>query len=133
MTLETKTLDRIRMLRLQAVNLAEFHAMYAQQYASDSNCDKKGYGFGKDNRFAAFKISTTFDSWRGYYGQSSCSTILDGFEETSKFMIEALNVHQKEIFATAARLMREEAAKLTEKAEEELETLREMLEEAKEG
>lgn len=127
MTLKTETLERIRSLRTEAHKLATFHEGFAKQYASDSKCDKKGFGFGKDNRFAAFKVSTSFDSWTGYYGSSSCCRALSINEKAAEFIVKAMNVHQKEIFATAARLMREEAATLTDSAAEELAALQQML------
>jgi hypothetical protein len=128
MTINTQTLEKIRSLRIGAHKLATFHESYASKYASDSNCDKKGYGFGRDNRFAAFKVNTSFDSWAGYYGSSGCGSILGSSDLHADFIVKAMNVHQKEIFATAARLMREEAAGMTEKAGEELAALQQMLE-----
>jgi len=131
--MDTKTIDTIKALRSEAANFAGFHALYAEKYEPDSNCDKKGYGFGTDNRFSAFEIKTSFDSYAGYYGSSSCSTIMHVYHAdlVKPFLIKALNVHQKEIFATVARLMREEAAKLTDKAQAEVEAIQKMLETAK--
>ena len=121
--MDTKTIDTIKALRSEAANFAGFHELYSAKYAPDSRCDKKGYGFGIDNRFSAF----------GYYGNSSCSTIMRVYHTdlVKPFLIKALNVHQKEIFATAARLMREEASRLTDKATAEVEAIQKMLEEAK--
>lgn len=129
---EIKTLETIKALRSEADAFASFHADYSEKYASDNRCDKKGYGFGKDNRFSAFSIKTSFDSWHGYYGNSSCSSIMSVYHKdlVEPFVIQALNLHQKEIFATAARLMREKAASLTAKAAEELASLQNMLNDA---
>ena len=129
---DTKTIDRIKTLRRESAAIGGFHALYAETYASDSHCDKKGYGFGMDGRFAAFTVKASFDSWAGYYGNSSCSTILSVYhrELVEKTFVKAMNLHQKELFATAARLMREEAASLTEAATKEIEALRAMLESA---
>jgi hypothetical protein len=131
--MDTKTIDTIRALRSEANSFAGFHALYAEKYAPDSNCDKKGYGFGCDDRFTAFEIKTSFASWRGYYGNSSCGTIMSVYHRdlVRPFIIKALNVHQKEIFATVARLMREEAATLSDKAQAEVEAIQKMLEAAK--
>ncbi|MBN9236039.1 hypothetical protein QV13_12625 [Mesorhizobium hungaricum] len=131
--MDTKTIDTIKALRSEAANFAGFHELYSAKYAPDSRCDKKGYGFGIDNRFSAFEIKTSFDSHAGYYGNSSCSTIMRVYHTdlVKPFLIKALNVHQKEIFATAARLMREEASRLTDKATAEVEAIQKMLEEAK--
>ncbi|WP_019170713.1 hypothetical protein [Pseudaminobacter salicylatoxidans] len=131
--MDTKTIDTIKALRSEANSFAGFHALYAEKYASDSRCDKKGYGFGTDSRFAAFEIRTSFGSHAGYYGNSSCSQIMTVYhtEMVRPFIIKALNVYQKEIFATAARLMREEAARLTDKATAEVEAIQKMLDDAK--
>lgn len=129
---DTKTLDKIRSLRREAAKIGGFHALYAEKYAPDSHCDKKGFGFNKDERFSAFKVSVWFDSHAGYYGSSSCSTILSIYDQDSvkSAFIKALNVHQKELFQTMAKLMREEAASLTQAAEAELAVLRSLLDEA---
>ena len=129
---DTKTIDRIKTLRRESAAIGGFHALYAETYASDSHCDKKGYGFGGDDRFTAFAINTRFSSHRGYYGNSSCSTILNVYdrEVVEKAFVKALNIHQKELFATAARLMREEAASLTDQAGKEIDTLKAMLDAA---
>jgi hypothetical protein len=133
MNANTKTIDRIKSLRREAEAIGGFHALYAEKYAPDRNCDKKGYGFSKDDRFAAFTVNTKFESHKGYFGDSSCYTILSVYdrEVVERAFVEALNIHQKELFATAARLMREEAAKLTEQAEKEIEALKSMLESAR--
>lgn len=131
--MDTKTIDTIKALRSEAANFAGFHELYSTKYASDSHCDKKGYGFGTDSRFSAFEIKTSFDSHAGYYGNSSCSRIMSVYHTdlVRPFVIKALNVHQKEIFATVALLMREEAARLTDKAQAEVTAIQVMLEAAK--
>lgn len=130
--MDTKTIERIKSLRREAAAIGGFHALYSEKYAPDAHCDKKGYGFGKDDRFVAFSINTKFESHAGYYGNSSCSTILNVYdrETVEKAFVRALNVHQKELFATAARLMREEAASLTDKAQAEVEAIQKLLEDA---
>ncbi len=129
---DMKAVDRIKTLRREASAIGGFHAMYSAKYASDSNCDKKGYGFKEDDRFAAFTITAKFSSWAGYYGNSSCGKILSVYDTATveAAFVKALNFHQKELFATAARLMREEAAGLTEQASKEIADLRSMLESA---
>lgn len=128
MGIDISTMDRIKSLRSTAAALAGFHEKYFQEYAPNKNCDKKGFGFNQDDRFSAFKLPLSFDSWHGYYGSSSCSRIIHLDSATvGPFFVKALAVHQREIFATAARLMREEAASLTGKASEELAKLQEML------
>lgn len=132
MATDTKTIDRIKSLRREAAAIAGFHALYSEKYSPDSHCDKKGYGFGGDDRFAAFTINTKFESHAGYYGNSSCSRILNVYDReiVEKAFVKALNIHQKELFATAARLMREEAASLTDQAAKEIEALKSLLDTA---
>lgn len=132
MSTDTKTIDTIKSLRREADALANFHRIYSEKYSPNSRCDKKGYGFGEDDRFAAFHVKTHFASWHGYYGSSSCSTILSVYDSKAveSAIVRAMNTHQKEIFATAARLLREEAAALTEKAAAELTALQAMLNDA---
>lgn len=131
--MDTKTIDTIKALRSEANAFSGFHQTYAEKYAPDPSCDKKGFGFGTDDRFAAFEINTKFAAHAGYYGNSSCSSIMHVYHKdmVRPFIIKALNVHQKEIFATVARLMREEAAALTGKAQAEVEAIQKMLEAAK--
>lgn len=134
MAADTKTLDKIRALRREAANLAGFHSLYATKYASDSHCDKKGHGFllGASDRWVGFSVRATFESYAGYYGSSSCTTILHvrdrDLVETA--FIKAMNIHQQQLFQTTSQLLREEAASLTEKAETELAALRSLLDEA---
>lgn len=132
--METKTIDMIKALRSEAATFAGFHNLYSTKYASDSHCDKKGYGFEvATDRFVSFNLAVSFCTHAGYYGNSSCSTIMrvrDG-NLVRPYLIKALNVHQKEIFATAARLMRDEAARLTDKAQAEVEAIQQLLELAK--
>lgn len=131
-TANTETLDKIRRMRSAASSLAGFHQMYDDKFKPNLDCDKKGYGFQRDNRFAAFDVKVSFDSWHGYYGDSSCSTILSVDRDLAKeYLVKALNVHQRELFATAARLMREDAAELTDKAQSEIDALQKMLETAR--
>ena len=132
---DTKTLDKIKSLRRESVAIGGFHEHYKEKYASDSHCDKKGYGFvnGRSDRFVSFNVIATFESHAGYYGNSSCSTILNVYDRDAveRAFVKAMNLHQKDLFATAARLMQEEASSLTEQAEKELAVLQEMLDQAK--
>jgi hypothetical protein len=132
MATNATAIERIKILRREAAAIGGFHDLYSEKYAPNSNCDKKGYGFNTDDRFAAFTFKATFSSWHGYYGSSSCGKILSVYDRAivENAFVKALNLHQKELFATAARLMREEAAGLTNKAATEIEALRALLETA---
>lgn len=118
--MSAKTIEEIRTLLRNAKAIEGFHANYRAQYAPDTNCDKKGYGFGRDHRFAAFKLTVSFDSWAGYYGNSGCGPILRVDGDVAPYFIKAMNVHQELLLATAARLMREDAATKRSKAEAEI-------------
>lgn len=129
--MDTKTIDRIKALKSAATSFATFHTHYSEKYASDSHCDKKGYGFNRDDRFAAFRMTVSFDSWAGYYGNSSCGSILSVSDSdlVKKAFIEALNINQKLIFATMAKIMTAEAESLTSKAKEEIAALQALVSE----
>ncbi|MCX5581452.1 hypothetical protein [Kaistia terrae] len=131
-SIDTKTIDRIKALRREAANFEGFHALYATKYAPDSNCDKKGFGFGRDDRYSAFKIGVSFDSWSGYYGNSSCGRIMNVQHQdvVAPYLTKALNEHQKTIFATVGRLMREDAARLTGDAAAEVAAIQQLLADA---
>ena len=132
MSADIKSLQKIKTLRTDAARIGEFHDMFNDKYEANSRCDKKGYGFGKDNRFAVFSIKTSFDCWAGYYGDSSCSSPI-GFLDRSlveRAFVKAIDRHQKQLFASAAEIMREEASSLTADASREIEALQKLLEEA---
>jgi len=52
-------------------------------------------------------------------------------ELVEPYVVKALNVHQREIFATVARLMREDAATMTSAAEAEIAAMQALLEAAR--
>lgn len=133
MAADTKTLDKIKSLRREAAAVGGFNALYDAKYATDSHCDKKGFGFNSDDRFAAFSVNVHFQSHAGYYGNSSCSRILNVYDAdvVKAAFVKALGVHQKELFQTMARLMIEDAASLTKQAEQEISALVAMLDEAR--
>lgn len=125
--MNTESLDRIMKLKVNAEALQGFHENFKEKYSNDSNCDKKGFGFGKDSRFSAFKISTSFDSWHGYYGNSSAYSSLSIDEKLMPFFVKALNILQKDIFKIAAEEMLKEANELMEKAEKEITNIQDQL------
>jgi hypothetical protein len=125
--MDTKTLDRIRALRTEANNLDGFDKSW-ERIKSDSNIDKKGFGFNADNRFSSFKATVSFDSWQGAYGSSSCGTMFHCNAEVAReFLVKALDAHRESIFETMAALMRKESKTLLEKAHAEIETMKSML------
>jgi len=131
MGMKVENIEKIKALKAEAASFGGFHAHFAEKYGRDTSCDKKGYGFNTDDRFAAFKLTVSFDSHAGYYGNSSCSTVLNVHHKdiVHKAFVAALNEHQKLIFATMERTMLAEAAKLVDKANEEINALKLLVEE----
>ena len=126
--MELKTLEKIRGLKRSASQLKGFKAEY-EQITSDAKCDKHGYGFNKDNRFANFKVTVSFDSWKGYYGNSGCSTFSLNVKDPGTYFVQALNEHQELLFETMANLMMKTANELKEKAEVEIQEASDLLKE----
>lgn len=72
-----KTVEEIQKLLRCADSISTAVKAWQDTYTKDSSCDKKGFGFNQDNRFAACDpLKLSVDSWKGYYGNSGCSTIL---------------------------------------------------------
>ena len=126
--MELKSLEKIRSLKKSASDQKGFNARYAE-ITSDPKCDKHGFGFNRDNRFCNFKATVSFDSWKGYYGNSGCSTVPMNLFEASKYFVAALNQHQELIFETMAALMVADAIGLKQKAEEEIQKATDLLKE----
>lgn len=127
MTLET--LERIKRLRARAKAFAGFFDNEAAKQKANRSLDKYGAGFNLDGRFSAFKVAVSFDSWNGYYGNSSCSCVgpqID-HEDAKKYLVAALNVHKRVIFQTMAELMEKDAESMIEPAKKELEQFTEMM------
>ena len=127
--MKTEAIEKIRALKATAASVGGFNALYDEKYKSDSHCDKKGFGFNRDDRFAAFKIAISFDSWAGYYGNSSCGVILGSHnsELMKSAFVKALNQNQKLIFATMEKIMLAEAESLTATAKAELAALQSLI------
>jgi hypothetical protein len=123
-----ESLERTQELFRTAKSFATFHVNFDSKYGADSHCDKKDYGFCKDDRFSGIAIKLSFDSWAGYYGNSNCGTVFRAPDFAKKYLIDALNKHQREIFATVAELMRKDARSLVSEAQKELEEARTLLE-----
>lgn len=120
--------EQIRSLMRGAESLRSFNERF-DKITSKPSCDKHGFGFNEDDRFTEFRALVKFSSWKGYYGNSSCSTvgvqITD--DEAQKYLVGALNKLQKEVFATMADLMQADAVNLKEAAEGELRAMQESL------
>ncbi len=125
--METKTLEKVRSLKGAANETRNFWKKYWEIKAVPSN-DKIGAGFNQDDRFAAFKISLSFDSWCGVYGNSSCGKIFhcDG-EIARKHFVAAINKNCELLFKEAAESMMKEAVELHTAATKELADLQSLL------
>lgn len=123
------SMQRIKALLHHANGAATVHDQFAAAIA-DPNCDKHNIGFNVDSRFSAFSVTVSFDCLTGYYGNSSCSTFWRADKGViGKAFIKALNIHQRELLATTARVLREEAVALTDKARAEVDALQAVLNE----
>lgn len=92
-----------------------------KRYKQDSDIDKLGFGFNKDNRFSSIKFTISVDSWVGAYGNSSCGTILGTLNEAFKdYFIEYLNQHKFEIFEGILELMKRDIKNKSQKQISEL-------------
>lgn len=122
------TIARIKSLLQQSAVLDGYLGKHAKVIAQPS-VDKHAAAFEADNdRFRAFSLRVSFNCHTGQYGSSSCSVDLYvSTEAVAPYFIRAMNIHKKQLFETAARLIREEAMSLRATATAELETIRTML------
>jgi hypothetical protein len=98
----------------------------SQNYAKTvkpTECDKKGVGFNKDNRFSAFSLKVSFDSWHGYYGDSGCSTVISfsDCEAVKSAFVAYLNGHMWDILKEMADTVEKGAAAKKQQYAAELE------------
>lgn len=129
MAVSVENLAKVKALNGWAHGCETLHDRF-QRAIADPNTDKHGCGFGVDDRFSLFSTSINFSAYTGRYGSSSCGTFGGfgaGSAELRPYLVRALNEHQRAIFASMARLMRADAAKLAEKARAEVEALQAML------
>lgn len=84
----------------------------------DLNCDKKGCGFNLSNKFSEFEVTLSFDSWKGYYGNSSCSRIfLFGNQELiKKAFYQYLKINESKIMNFLGEYLKNEAIDLKNEA-----------------
>jgi len=97
----------------------------------NSQCDKNAYGFNLDNRFSSMSLTVSFDSWRGYYGNSGCSTAIHlGDPEIAKLaFVKYLNAHKDEILLWMSEAIKKRAETYRSDAEKELDDLNKLLKE----
>lgn len=126
--MKTENIDKIKTLLRNSAAISGFFELFRSKYMTDTRCDKKGARFNDDQRFASFKVALSFDNWAGYYGDSGCHTILHVDDAVvGPYFVKAANIHREELFATAAKLMRDDADKLKAEAAAEIESLQKMM------
>ena len=115
-------LKEVKELRRNVSAIRNFFNENLQKYKSDSRCDKFDYGFNLDDRFKACQgKAITFDSWAGYYGSSSCSTVVNLSSEIfNKHLLRYLNNNKHTIMLSIADSIEKDASSLKGEAEKEL-------------
>lgn len=127
--MKTDAFNKISALRRNAAELETFWERYQTKCVEVANVDKHGAKFGGDARFKQFNVHTFFESHAGTYGSSSCHTFGSfSSDVVEPYIVRAMNVLRKELFETAAQLMRKDAATLVDDARKEVETMNEALE-----
>ena len=120
---------------LKALNtFANSTGLFWENYdktTAPGKCDKHGALFQGDNRFTLFAVTykIRFDAHTGYYGSSSCSTFGGLFEEAliDTYFKQALNVHKRAIFKTMSDLAKQDAARISDAAQDELVELQKLV------
>ena len=117
-----KDLAKVKILINDGNILKNYHKIFAEE-TNSSKCDKKGMGFNTDQRFSAFGCGIHFDSWKGYYGDSSCSRVISFSDsaEVSEAFIRYIKANETEIINWMAKDLLEKASDLKEKALLEIE------------
>lgn len=127
------SLNMIAALKENAKKIGDFWKNYKEE-TSRPNVDKYHAAFNKDDRFTVFKTDVFFSSCTGVYGNSGCSTFMSLDKDIARtHFIKALNKLSPQIFEAMAKSMMEEANGLTEKAEEEIKAMQELLQSVKEA
>lgn len=68
-----------------------------EKVMKEPHYDKVGFGFNLDSRFSAGEVRVSFDSWKGTYGNSGCSTIFQFIPLFEELLVNYLNSHKNEI------------------------------------
>ena len=120
-----KTVDEIRKMADTANKCRDFRKVYTETVEKQT-CDKYDFSFNGDGRFSMFETPISVDAYRGYYGNSSCSSFDLGDEKilTAAF-ISYLNSHKWEIIKEMGEKIMQEAIKLKSEALAEIDKLRE--------
>lgn len=135
------TINDVKLLMVDVKHLRHFaNGGYEQAIESpkglhraDQNIDKYGRGFNKarDNFSAAGQHFLTYSSWKGYYGDSGCTTILS-LNQREIFwncFDKYINEHQDEILNGIADIMEKELQSSIDVIVQERDLLTKMIEE----
>lgn len=118
-----ETVDKIKKLKENVNQIRSFFNEKLPRWDENrGRYDKVGYGFNQDDRFnACAPISIAFTSKMGVYGDSGCSTQVDLDKDIfNQHFLTYLNKNKKEIMLAIADQIEEEARKLKDKAQLEL-------------
>ena len=133
---KTDSIDKIALLMRTAGGLESFDCNFKKATAPD-HVDKYNAGFNHDERFAVFSARVFFSAYTGHYGSSSCSTYKNCISEkiAAEYFVKALNRDDitQAIFQAMAEGMREEAKRVADAAEAEIERLAGLIDRAKKG
>ena len=81
--------------------------------SEDPQCDKVGFGFNEDSRFSAFATSVSLDSWKGYFGNSSCYKVINVSHSDvfSRALVAWLNKNIEKVMFGVCEIVEKECAK----------------------
>jgi hypothetical protein len=85
--------------------------------------DKKGIGFNRDRRFAAFRFELAFSSWAGVFGDSGCQRVINFSDPqaVTEALVRYLNRHWTTVFEEMADDIEERTEEVRETRIAELE------------
>lgn len=127
----SETLIKVERLRDLKEQVESFWPEY-DDLSENPKCDKLGAAFDADSRFTSFKVEVSFDSWKGYYGSSSCSSIGRFDSETIRnYFVRALNIKKREIFEEMARMIGDDLASQIQVVEKHISKLQNFVDEYK--
>lgn len=122
-----ETINKIKSLMRAEKSLLTFNERFRAETDKQS-CDKFGAGFNEDSRFSAFSVKVSFDSWVGYYGNSSCSTFGPyTAADNSKYFIKAINKNRDLIFEAMADLIKHDYTTMLSEAKNELQKANDLI------
>jgi hypothetical protein len=118
---EMEEFEKIKSMLKDADTLKRSNEIYSEKI-HDKSCDKHGFEFSTYDKFVSINLSVNLNSWRGYYGNSGCSTIFSfqNGNEVKEAFEKYLNIHRTEILKWMGEYIYNKVIKEKEKAEKEL-------------